>query len=550
MKWKILLLASIILLFAFSSSSNFRVEANGLLEIMSVYWGEPGNPVEVDFGDTGVPLTIVVRNSGSNSIINIFATLYLVDPFRSVEGKSRAMAYYVGSVPPSGTLHLTFYLNINEWGSYGYYSLQLGIDFSEVIRGAYLDRHESLTVKVPLLGKADLVFKLDRNFIAAGTLSILKLIVENKGSLDALNVKVNIQSLSQAVLINASELQFKSVKPHSMIEVPISIYVPKSLLGSKISISIDGSYTSAYGFERKLSHKIGLVASSSIETQYRIEVEAENYILTAGSFNNTVNIRVRNCGSKVVKLLTLKISVPSNLAILGEDNKWFIGNIEPGDEVEVPIKIYVPAKLVGSSIQVTLELTYLDEHGFQLSENRKIGFTIIGYIDMQMVSLSISPSTAEAGDIFTISGAVRNDGISTASNVRVSIESREGIIEPLAMESVFIGSLSPGSQAPFSLSVRVKDDVAPGRYTITIKVVFKDELGKEHFKSYPIQVSVKARRQVGAIEAPARGERLFTEIISLNTIITATIAFILGLVFSYFYFKRKSGEELELEVEK
>ncbi len=97
-----------------------QVLAQNLIQVVDVYWGEYGNPIEVDLGDKGVPLTIIARNSGSNSITNILATLHLIEPFESLSSKLSTSAYHAGTVPPGGLFHLTFYINIGEHGSYKY----------------------------------------------------------------------------------------------------------------------------------------------------------------------------------------------------------------------------------------------------------------------------------------------------------------------------------------------------------------------------------------------------------------------------------------------
>jgi len=107
---------------------------------------------------------------------------------------------------------------------------------------------------------------------------------------------------------------------------------------------------------------------------------------------------------------------------------------------------------------------------------------------LQLVSLTASPLEVEAGDTLTISGALRNDGISAAKGIRVSVSSMEDILEETGMGVVYLGSLSSGSQAPFSSSLKVKEAAAPGKYTLMINISFKDDLGREHSSTYPLQI--------------------------------------------------------------
>ncbi|GEM_PF-4896170 len=127
-----------------------------------------------------------------------------------------------------------------------------------------MSRHESLTIEVPLLGKSNLKFRLDRECIVAGTLNKLSLIIRNTGSLRALNVKFTVQALTQAVSVDVQEVEIKLLEANSSTSIPISIYVPRSLLGSRVLLLIDGSYTSVYGFRRKFSSRISASASVAV----------------------------------------------------------------------------------------------------------------------------------------------------------------------------------------------------------------------------------------------------------------------------------------------
>ena len=551
MKNKILVSILIILIsLLFLNSNKIAFCNNDYLTVMDVIWGEKDNPIEVELGDKGVPLTIYIRNNGPNPITNIIATLYLKEPFRSINSKSSITTYYIGIVQPGNMFYLTFIININEIGKYGYYNLQMGIDFSEIIRGSYYDRHETLIIKIPLLGKAKLNFSLNKNSIKAGTINKLELMLSNDGSAYAYNLKINIESSSQITLINNSEIQFNILEPSSIKLIPILIYAPKSSLNSKAILTITTTYTTIYGFQKKITNKINIEIPTSIETEYKIEVNVDNYILIGGSHNNTINLKIKNNSNKIVKSLILTINLPSTLTILGEDNKWFINEIKSKCEVNIPIKIYAPSKLVGSSTQATIELKYHDKYGFQITETRKIGFSIIGYIDLQLISLSISPLTIKPGDTITISGAIRNDGISTASGVRISIQSEKDILEPLTMQTIFIGSLTSNSQAPFSISTKIKSEVNPGKYTIIINITYKDELGKTHTQKFPIEIKiVKEATTSGRGKEIPSGKEFQIGMVNLNTIIIALISFIAGTITSYLFLRRKTGkEEIELEV--
>lgn len=528
-----------------STTIEVNVTCNSSFTVIDVYWGEKNNPIEVEPGDMGVPLTIVIRNDGTNAITNIAGELFLKYPFSGINAESSILTHYAGIVQPGSTFYLTFYINVDENADLGHYYLQLQLDFSEIIRGTYQSKSDSLSIKVPLLGKAKVSFNLNKVLILAGTTNNLELYISNIGSANAYNVKISIESTGQITLLNNTEIELNVIEPSSLTTIPIAIYAPSSSVGSKSSIIISTTYVTVYGFIKTVKDQINIGIPSLAESELNLDVGVDRYIIVGGDLNNTVKLRIKNNGNIAIKSLTVTMNLPSNMAILGDDNKWFIEELKPKSEIEIPVRIYAPSEAVGLSFQASIELRYKDEYEIEWVETRKIGFSIIGYVDLQLVSLAVSPSQIEVGGMLTISGSLRNDGISDAKGIKVSVSSEEDILEEVTMGATYIGSLSSGSQAPFSLSLRVKESTSSGQHTLTVIVTYKDELGKEHSSTWPIRITVIPKI---AEKEGGRGRILGPELSIMITI--AIVSFILGSIVSFMIYRRVLGKtEMEIGVE-
>lgn len=541
---KSILLISIMLLY--TAYSNAHVICNDSLSVIQAYWGELNKPIEVEPGDKGVPLTIIIRNEKMNTITNIVGELFLKQPFSGLESHSSITSYYVGAVQPGGTFHLTFYLSIDENAILGYYNLQLKIDFSEIIRGSQQSGECSLTVKVPLLGKADIVFSINRMFVQAGVTSELKLYIINRGTAEALNLKVKMETQGQISILNNTEVEVNVLGLSKIIEIPIKIYVPKQSAGSKASIIISTSYTTVYGFTRNFASQITINIPSTASSTVKLDVNIDRYMIIGGSLNNVVGIKIRNEGEVTVKSLTITITLPSNIAILGSDNTWFLGEIKPNQEIEIPVRIYAPKEAVGISFQATIELKYRDENELEWIETRKIGFTVIGYIDLQLVSLAISPSQIQVGEKLTISGSIRNDGIAEARGIKITVSSEDDILEEMGEKTIYIGSLSSGSQAPFSVSFNIKDSTPPGKYILRITASYKDELEKKYTVTWPVNITVIQKMP----ERP-EGKGLGPEFSLQLVIMFSIVSFMLGSILTFLIYRKVSRpSNLGIGVEK
>jgi hypothetical protein len=72
----------------------------------------------------------------------------------------------------------------------------------------------------------------------------------------------------------------------------------------------------------------------------------------------------------------------------------------------------------------------------------------------------------------TVSGNVLNDGNLASYNANVTVESDALVQGP--QNSVFLGEVDPNIPRPFSVLIVFKPSLAPGNYTLTVKVTATD----------------------------------------------------------------------------
>jgi hypothetical protein len=196
--------------------------------------------------------------------------------------------------------------------------------------------------------------------------------------------------------------------------------------------------------------------------------------LTAG-FNNTVTVTVVNNYSGYVAIydVGLAVSLPSGLTLVGTGGTWQYNSIPYGRGVTVSFQVYAASSSAGSSYSGTLTVTYkqLGDISYT-SETHALTFSVTGYINLVVYSVLLSPALVNPGGNTTVSGNVLNNGNLASYNANVTVESP--VLVPGSQNSVFLGEVDPTIPRPFSVLIVFMPNLAPGNYTITIKVSATD----------------------------------------------------------------------------
>ena len=218
---------------------------------------------------------------------------------------------------------------------------------------------------------------------------------------------------------------------------------------------------------------IALTPPANAQTAHMTVIET-GQSLVAG-LNNTVTVTVINnyVGFIAVYDVGLAISLPTGLTLIGTGGTWQFDSIMYGQSVTVSFQVYAPSSAAGSTYAGTLTVTYkqLGDVSYT-TETHSLAFSVTGYINLVVYSVELSPSVVNPGGNTTISGNVLNNGNLASYNANVTVESN--VIVPGPQNSVFLGEVDPTIPRPFSVLVVFVPGLAPGNYTLNIKVSATD----------------------------------------------------------------------------
>ena len=251
---------------------------------------------------------------------------------------------------------------------------------------------------------------------------------------------------------------------------------------------------------------IALTPPASAQTAHLTVIET-GQSLVAG-LNNTVTITVINnyVGFIAIYDVGLAVSLPTGLTLVGSGGTWQFDSIMYGQSVTVSFQVYAASSAAGSSYAGTLSVTYkqLGDVSYT-TETHSLAFSVTGFINLVVYSVQLSPSVVNPGGNTTISGNVLNNGNLASYNANVTVESNAIVAGP--QNSVFLGEVDPTIPRPFSVLVVFVPGLAPGNYTISIKVSATDN----NRPNVPIVGQTSATIQViQQTSQPARGPSGFS----------------------------------------
>ena len=156
------------------------------------------------------------------------------------------------------------------------------------------------------------------------------------------------------------------------------------------------------------------------------------------------------------------------------DNLMKIGLLEPNGSIDIELKINVPEDSVDVKSNLRLDVNY-DYLGIYRTEARNIDLTVRGIIDLSLVELTVKPEPTMSGSKIIITGSILNSGSITAKAVTVNVLNPS--VLSIMSSTTFIGDVDEGSQAPFSLTANLNDNLSDGVYELDVEIGYKDDRG-------------------------------------------------------------------------
>ncbi|MDG6927915.1 MAG: hypothetical protein JRN10_02555 [Nitrososphaerota archaeon] len=345
----------------FTYTAELPVSTFSSLQVYSAYWGTGG--VLAYPGAVDMPLTLVVRNAGSNTAYNSTLSVNVSQPFTSESGNS-TVTQFIGPLPAGASVPIEVYLNINSSAKLGYYPLNVTLDWNSGISSVQ-------KVYVPVFGSPEIEvqgYSLNPPQLFPGTQDAeLYISIVNSGNVTASNAVVNISTSSPLGLISPSKATIGALPPGTPVQLTYLVSVSNNASSpSTAFVNVNITYAGKSA-ETAISVPISPKASLS--------VNPSSVTVTQGDSDFNVYYTVYNNGNVTAKDVQAQLILPNTISGNTFD---YLGDIPAGSSATATFSLDVGSNAPTGTYRATMETSWQQDNapGQELTSRVPITYTI------------------------------------------------------------------------------------------------------------------------------------------------------------------------------
>ncbi|HME18443.1 MAG TPA: CARDB domain-containing protein [Nitrososphaerales archaeon] len=450
--------------------------------VVGAIWGTAAKPIEAAPGGTNVPLTVTVEYQGSLEAQSVRGLLQLsaatVDQqpapgFTDTYGNTTA-TNSVFSISSDSAFALTYFVNLANTTKIGAYSIPIELEWTDSTTGSSGYNAQSATISVTMLGIPDLVYRASPLALIPGRVNNVSLTVTNEGSGAASQVAISDSASGVSVLNPVFEIP--SLAPGQSRSLGVGMYVPATLSGSSITMTVATTYYDAYGSTQSTSQTIGLYANRA--SAPILNFEALTSSIAAGE-TSTVPLILTNLGSGTASDIHIQITSSGQSSVLNQFP--IVGSLGPNSSTTADIGIYVPQSLAGSPVSLTITSSYTDEFGNAGTSAQSLGLYVANTTtSLPSTLISVTPvrSTVRVGAQSTVSFTVVNAGPTPLTSPVLSLTvSSPLVVTQNSTYAIRGGALRSGESVVYEAVVGTGTSSTPGFYSASVAVTYLDSSG-------------------------------------------------------------------------
>jgi len=428
-------------------------------------------------------LTLTVSNWGSGTAsqldisdsatgVSVLNPVFEVQSLAPGQSRSMRVGIYVPAALSGNSVSMTVTAGYND--AYG--NAQSGVQTI----GLYAAR-----ASTPILS-----FEALSSSIGAGETNSVPLALTNLGTGTASDIHIQITSSGQSSVLTQFPV-VGTLGPNASTTSDVSVYVPQSLAGSPLSLTLAASYTDEFGNTGTYSQIVGLYVANSTASlpTTLISVTPVRSALKVGA-QSPVAFSIENAGSDPLTSPVLSLSVSSPLVVTQNSTYAVKGGVlQPGQTVVYDAVIGAGTSSTPGFYSASVGVTYLDSSGTLKSAAFSLGLVLSGNIEMVVQS----PTVTQANSSIVVAGSILNEGFSSAYYAGVT-GSVGGSKDTSAQD--YVGEVDPNTPIPFSVTIAYTPQANPSRANITVVVSYTDSLGQSARFTTTVPTTLKSAGQL------------------------------------------------------
>ena len=486
-------------------------------------WGTPTSPVSAGPGDQNDPLTVSLLYTGGCALIAASFDLALAQPLTAVDGSNQSTTYEV-NVAAEATLTETYHVDIGTNASLQTYTLPLSIGYNTTDFAGIFS--QSTNVTISLKGSAKIDLAASAATFSPGTINNFTLSVSNEGTGAATSVSASITGPSQVSILTQPST-IATLEPGGTISQQIRVYVPSSMSGSALSLTITSNYLDPYSAEGSATRAFGFVVSLTQNLPpLSVALTQVNESTVVGT-ESKITFILKNIGEGTIYSPTLSLTASSPMVVTNSSGVGFVSQLQPDQSTPYTVAVGSSPSATPGIYQGTVTVTYADANGGQHTQTFPVGFVLLGRVLFVIQDALVSQTTTSV----TVSGSILNEGATNAYYAEVSGHvGREGV-----QNSSYVGEVDPNTPTPFTLTLSYP---APSRpqtgVQIIIMVTYRDSFGNIANYTSPVNANLQSATQllIGSVSTTSGSASTGGDLLTLvsYSVIAVVIVAIAGAV--------------------
>lgn len=449
-------------------------------------WGTPTSPVSAGPGDQNDPLTVTLLYAGGCALTAAGFELTLTQPFAAVDGLNQSTTYEV-NVATEATLTETYYVDIGANASLQTYTLPLYIGYNTSDFAGIFSQSTNVTISLKGSAKIDLAASAAAAF-TPGTINNFTLSISNEGTGTATSVSTTVTGPSQVSILNQPST-VKALEPGGTISQQIQVYVPSSMSGSALSLTVTSNYLDPYSAAGSASRVFGFVVSLTQSLPpLSVGLTQVNDSTVVGTESNFAFI-LKNLGEGAIYSPAFSLTASSPMVVTNSSGVGFVSQLQPGQTAAFSVVVGSSPSATPGIYQGTVTITYADANGGQHTQTFPVGFVLLGQVQFVVQDAIVSQTTTSV----TVSGSLLNEGATDAYYAQVSGH----VGREQAQNSTYVGEVDPNTPTPFTLTLSYPAPSSPQTgVQIMLTVTYRDSFGNTANYTTPVTANLQSVTQL------------------------------------------------------
>ncbi|MCY0859322.1 MAG: S-layer protein [Sulfolobaceae archaeon] len=442
------------------NAGNFSVDA---------VWGTPSSPLTVGPGETDVPLTLIIFNTGSTTVANVSVSLTSTYPVYFLESSAT-----VGYIPVGGYNEVTVYANIAKNATGGVYHIPITIHYFSGAK--YKTNFTVLINNANFSVEAIWGTPSSPMVVAPGeTMVPLTFIIFNTGQFVASNVSLTFTSRFPVKFLESSAtVGYIPVGGYNEVTVYANVYNNATVGIYTIPVTIhyfDGSI-------KVVNVTISISGNVSITLQTVWGTPSSPITASPGEQNVPLTIIFRNTGSVTASNVSIYFikHYPINFSKTFES----VGFVPAGEINEITVTATVAPNATPGIYEIPVIVHYFS---MNVTEYMQV---VIYSPNITITVVTLPPQVFPGFFDVRLVAILLNYGEGIAENSTISISSP---FEVITQQTLKIGVIPTGTPINTTFLINVPNDTKPGTYYVNFTVRYD---GGKLVYSYPLKIYPKA----------------------------------------------------------